>query len=186
MNSDNPYYIPPQSFSERDPNSQPNRFSFAPALQGALQLGSQMYDDVNAYKQYDGSVPRVQVDESGRPTYNLGGAMGRVNSMGGRQVVGSSAGAVGRGAMTGAQAGAMIGGPVGGFAGAVVGGLGGGIANAIGHNKAEAAQERAARQLRQAQKNFNRQNIGYHQGQLSQMAYNDQVSNPYGIPLNYY
>jgi hypothetical protein len=62
------------------------------------------------------------------------------------------------------------------------------VANYLYGNEDKIRRKRAELQrgIATSQAQFNRQNIGYQQQQLAQRAYNDQLKNVWGVPMNYY
>jgi len=140
------------------------------AASGAASLIGSGIGMVNQSKNINTATPTQQLDQFGKPVYNLGDFTQQYNSI---KPQGATAGEVGSGVLQGASAGAMFGVP-GIIAGAAIGGI---SQLAFGRRRKNIAKDKkslAQKSLFNAQRMFNSSMENYNAQQSAQSLYNDQ------------
>lgn len=140
------------------------------AASGAASLIGSGVGMINQAKNINTATPTQQLDQFGKPVYNLGDFTQQYNSI---KPQGATAGEVGSGILQGASAG-MAFGPWG----AAIGGVVGGISQLAFGRRRKRIQEKkktlAQTSLFNAQRMFNSSMENYNAQQSAQSLYNDQ------------
>lgn len=141
------------------------------AASGAASLIGSGIGMINQSKNINTNTPTQQLDQFGKPVYNLGDFTQQYNSI---KPQGATLGEVGSGMLQGAAAGVGF----GGVPGAIIGGVVGGISQlAFGRRRKNIAKDKkslAQKSLFNAQRMFNSSMENYNAQQSAQSLYNEQ------------